>query len=328
MKVNKRILTLSIISILKRDHSLHNLLDSLLYLKIIKQNDYLKLNSIIKKDLSLIRIFEYYKYDKHFIDLVNFYLHYYQSYKAIEKALEYHENIKKYQKNLSSSLAYPIFLIISSIIVIVFIINNVIPQILIISTNQTNDFINILNIVSKIPIALTSLLIISIVYFILIQFLYYKKVSILFKYKYFIGYQKIFKYQCSILFCLYLKEVIKNTNISSNSIILLNQQSNNKIVKYITNDIINKLNKGYHLFDIINELHYFTKEFKYHFMLGENSKHLSLILDDYYLQTLINIKDKTRLIVSIIVPVVICLIGIIIILMYYLIMYPALNMNI
>lgn len=319
---------MNIIAILKRDHSLHKVVDGLYYLKIIKLDDYNNLNKIIEKDISITSIFTYFKYDQQFIDLMNFYLHYYPNYQAIEKALEYRENIKKYQKEISSSLAYPLFLIISSIIVVIFIVNTIIPQILMITTTTSSQFDNILLFVKILPSILSLILIVCLLYFILIQYLYHKKVEIIFNNKYLFGYNRIFKYQCSLLFSLYVKEVIKNSNISSNSIILLNKQSNNKIIKYISDDIIKQLNKGLHLFDIIESLDYFTNEFKYHFILSENSKHLSIILEDYYNQTLISIKEKTKLVIAIVLPIIICLIGFIIILMYYLIMYPALNMSI
>lgn len=328
MKVNKNLLLKILATSFTHNNSLVESFEYLYRFKIITTKEFEDINMIFKDSASLSKILAYLKIDQSLIEFILFFNNYYTLSESIEISLVISEERKNLKKDLISSLIYPFILVILSTISIYFVSNSIVPQLFTLSNENDTTYIIIVYILKYFPLVVFILTLIA--FFLIIGILYLLKKDFK-KYIYNINKIKyvkdIISYVTSLTFSLYFKEVLKNVPLSKNSIEILQSQTNNIIIQHITCSFIVELDKGAHIFDLINDNEFLSDDLKQTILISKDSSNMSYLLNDYYDFKMTNIKRKLKSFIAVFVPIVISIVGIILVLMYLLIMLPIINMS-
>lgn len=282
-----------------------------------------KLIKLYEKSLSIELILKELNISKPIIRYFKFYNHYWGVSESIQLSIETVLQQRLFKKEIISSLLYPIILIIMTNLALLFIANFILPQLLLL--NQENNYLVIVNFIKVIPfismfISITLLIVILItIYLIKYQLKTFLK---LLNYRYL---NKIISPLLSFILAFYLKEALKNNTLDQDVIKNLANQVENKLIKYLCLEILDKLDAGYSLVEVFNNFHYLSNDFKQTIILAKDSANLYELIDDYYqLKTQIY-KSRIKNYLSVIVPIIVSFIGIMIIIMYLMIMLPILD---
>ncbi|MDH6603078.1 competence protein ComGB [Bacilli bacterium PM5-9] len=328
MKVNEDIVLKLVASTYRQGYSLNKILDTLLQFNLIDKKMNYDIKEKLKQNLSLIELLNNLIKNKVIIEYIIFYHNYYSLSDAIEKSIAISKEKQQIKKEIVSSLVYPVILIVMTSFALLFISQYIVPQLIMLNPSAVNDYNYIIFFLKFVPLYISIFIILLIViYFISIKLIksnFIKYISIFIKIP-FVSFA--IKYYSTFMFALYLKEIIKNVPLSSDSIFTLKKQTNNIFVKFLCETIIIRLKKGDHVFMVINSSNLLQNDLKQTLLLANNSKEMSLLLDDYFELKIDILKKKIKVFLAVFVPIIVSFIGVLLILMYLLIMLPVLNMS-
>lgn len=328
MKANRIIMLRVLGSTFNHNNSIIESFEYLYRFKLINQKEFKDLNNIFKESASLFKILNYLKINRNIIEFIIFFNNYYSLDESINISLLICEERKNLKKDLISSLIYPVILILLSTLAIYFISNSIVPQLFVLSSEQNISYIIIVNLLKFIPLlffVVTLLLIIFLItMLILLKKDFNKYIKVLIRIKII---KSVIKFITSITFALYFKEVLNNIHLSKKSIEIIKSQTSNLLIQYITSEFIAELDSGVHIFDLISKSLYLSDDLKQTLLIAKDSLSMSHLLNNYYDLKMSILKRKLKLFVSIFVPVVISIVGVILVLMYLLIMLPIINMS-
>jgi len=328
MKANDELILKVIANNYGKSESLNQIVITLLKFNLINEKTHQLINKKLMRDSSIFTILNCLIKDKVLIEYIRFYHNYYSFSIAITNALQITREKEQIKKEIISSLVYPIILIIMTSFVLLFISQYIVPQLVMLNPNTTNEYSAIIFFLKYIPLLITSIIVLTIIFCII----FLKSIKKDF-YKYLKFYLKIpivsflIKYYSTLILSLYLKEIIKNVPLSSDSIYTLKKQSNNIFIQYICNTFINNLNKGQHIFEIVNNTSLLQNDLKQTLCLANNSKQMSNLLEEYFELKIDILKKRIKIFLAIFIPIVVSFIGVLLILMYLLIMLPVLSMS-
>ena len=328
MKANEELILKVIANSYKNSNSFQEIVALLLNFELIDEKRQTSLIDKLKEDTSLKTLLIDLIQNKSLIEYIDFYHNYYLLSDAINKALAIIREKEQIKKELVSSLVYPAILIIMTGFALLFISQYIVPQLVMLNPQTISEYSLIISILRYGPLLCFCLIISTICLFIgglyLLKRNFTKYLTIFLKIPLL---NKLIRYYTTITFTLYLKEIIKNVPLTSDSIYTLKKQTNNDFIQYVCCDIIEQLEQGYHIFKVIKENKLLQNNLKQTLYLANNSKQMSMILDDYYQLKIDLLKKKIKVFLAIFIPVIVSLIGVLLIMMYLLIMLPVLNMS-
>lgn len=293
---------------------------------LLSEEQTIKIIKDYQEDFDIIKILESFKTSKEVSNLISFYHNYYQLSEAINLSLEVVESNKKFKKEITSSLVYPILLIIFTGIALIFITSFILPQILLLNPNTLVNYQVMIMFIQLIPFTLFSLIILTILFYIIFNYLLKKDFFLYSKFLFKLPLiPKILQQYFSILLAFYLREVVKDAKLDIISLQHLENQVNNKHLKCLIQAIMIELEKGSDIFSIFKVSNYFSKDFKQTIYLANNSTSLYQLINDYYQFKITSVQLKIKSILVILIPSIIGLVGVFLILLYLLIMLPILD---
>ncbi|WP_423364649.1 hypothetical protein [Mycoplasma sp. P36-A1] len=309
-----------------------NIIECLIILKSLEIIDDKLLNKI-KLELEIESNFKVvllaFKIDEKLISKIIFLSKYHTLDNAIVIALDYEEYMKKIKKEIVSSLIYPLILIISTLITIQFIIQGILPKISIINPKAFEEYSFLINVIETIPIISLAIIITCIVVVINYIFLKYKNPNLLLK----IIKSNMFtlKIQASLFtynIATMLNEMLVHDDLSENVLYQCKEYNSNVLSKIIINNILLDLEKGLELNVIIKDCIFITNDYKNIMYMSNDSDKLNSLSKQFIQFKTEKYQQNLKRSISIFVPLIILLCSVIVILLYILIMIPALNFEI
>jgi len=328
MKVNKQQQLQVLASLYRKNQSIVKAVEYLHKFCMIDTNQYECINTSLETSGDIGIIFDTLKIKTSLKNKILFLFRFYDLQEAISLALDYENNVKSLKKEITSSLMYPFILIVSTLLTMSYIINNLLPKLFIINGDVLVKYQSLIQVLKSIPLILSSLCILLLlacfIGLILNKYdkaLFFKvltsnKVTQLLLRKYY-----------TLNFVIILKELLIYDAFSMNLLNQMEEYFSQSILVYIVSDMKIKFEQGLAFEDIINENDYLERDLKNILLVSADSLVLKDLLDEYLYLKIELYKVRVKYLLSIVVPIIILLCAIIIITLYMLIMLPTLEMN-
>jgi len=327
MKANKEQLLRILASLYHKYSSLPKALEYTYQFTLISKDDYDKIILSLKQSGDLKIIFDTLKVKPSLSKRILFLANFYTLDQAILMGLDYQQNIQSIKKDITSSLVYPIVLIISTLLTMSYIIQSLLPKLLLLNKNSLDKYALLITVLKIIPL-IGFIVCISMI-FILISILLLNKYKqeTLFK---LIDSNKlslmIYRKFFSMNFLIIIKEILVYESFSSKMFEQLHTFFKSSIHHYVIIDLESKFKSGESYESLINHSKYIDRDLKNILLISHDSSTLKDLLNDFLIMKINFYKMKVKSFLSIFVPIIILCCSVIIITLYMLIMLPTLEM--